>query len=145
MFSALPFLMSVANSCYLSWHPAIFDFFRRLSRLFLGMVKFLVTGNVKDNGLPFNAMQLPTRGASVSVLFPKFSLQLTESPTHSPRQSPPEEPQEPQGPRGPHEPHAPQEPQEPEEAIAGPSNPPVHPERQPKESVVDEQQRYLVA
>jgi hypothetical protein len=74
---------------------------------------FLITGNesnppIKDSHLPFHITSSPEKPtldkpdeqsiqeASVSVPFPKISVQLTKSPTHSSGQSSPKGPEEPE-------------------------------------------------
>ena len=118
--------MFVAKFCY-GRRAAILDSLLRFPRSVLAEVKYLLTGRVsksstKDGHLPTYTVSFPMeptlakpddlsiREASVSVPFPKLSLQLTESAIYSPCQSPPEGSQEP------------------EEVIAGPSNSPAHPE-----------------
>ena len=114
MFSALPPLISVVKLCYLHRLDLLHSL-RRVPRSFLAEVVFLITGNesnppIEESPLPFHIHiklsseksthdrpdDQSTQEASVSVPFPKISLQLTKPPTYSSGRSSPKEPEEPE-------------------------------------------------
>jgi hypothetical protein len=110
VFSAFPPLISVAKLCYLR-RLDLLHFLRQLPRSFRAEVVFLLTGNesappTEDSPLPFHITLSPKKStldkpddqsiqeASVSIPFPRFSLQLTKPPTYSSGRSSLKEPEE---------------------------------------------------
>jgi hypothetical protein len=129
IFSALPPLIYVLELIYLR-RSDLSSFFRRFPRSFLAEAKLLITGKGSDN--PVGDTNLPIyvtldpdestlgtsddrsiqEAAAESVPFPEIPLQLMESPTYRPCQSPLEEPKE---------------------VMVGPSGSPIHSERKPQD------------